>query len=442
MRLTELCDNPKDIEELQIILASEYFEITRSNVNYLLELNEKDFSIEFDYVLAKTKNLYISKSMVENFDHVKDDNLTTYVFFTYMNYKIVKGLFIIDEYMEHCDEINKICNTRVEQKYDDYNFYSNYLSIKLPNDLVKIESKEVSKEEIKYLKFVAIDNSLTDPNILDDFHRVQFNPITIDEISFYFSNSRYEWLIGLMEKNILFDNSTKPISKIRLEKHLKEYGKGFRSGYFNYLEKVENENELFSKEKKIFINKIFSKVHDALNVSCLPLQLIGNTNNEYKKSYKIIEDELFEQGILDGEIYKAWMIVAEYNPMFRKKWKKENAIQFPNQEIQYSGKETLKNQLDYNWFKVGLLFANGEMDKLIKKHESNFTQIAKEKFSHNPNGYRPYISETFNNSTLSDKNIWKNKLRLTTIHQHCIQNGISMTNSFLEHFEAINKSGT
>ncbi|WP_139252029.1 hypothetical protein [Maribacter aquivivus] len=288
--------------------------------------------------------------------------------------------------------------------------------------------QQPNNEEIKYLKFVAIDNSLTDINILEDFNRVQFNPIEIDEISFYFSNSRYEWLLQLIKNNKLFDNSNKPISKIELRKHLKQYGKGFRSGYFNYLKIIESETELFPNENEIFINKVFSKVYDAINVSCLPLQLL---KSEKEKKYKILEDALFDQGYIDGEIYKAWMIVAEYNPMFSKKWKKQNATQYPKEEKIVVKNQISKNPTDLIWFKIGLLFATGEIESLIKKHHSNFSQIAKTLFDSEWKSYRPYLSETYNNTSINNKNILSNNIKTKLLFEYCNENSIQMCDTFL-----------
>jgi len=441
MKLNDICDNPREIDELNIILTNEYFKLIRNNVEYLINLNERDFSIEFDYVLAKTNALPLVASLFDNFEYVKDGTLTTYAFYRYMNYKILKGLYIINEYMEHCDETNKIFNTQLDERYDDYHFYLNFLSLKEESKLIKVgDSKEIKtdrNEEIKYLKFVAIDNSLTDPNILEDFYRVQFNPMDIEEISFYLSNSHYEWLLGLIKKNMLFDDSIKLVSKIELKKHLKEYGKGFRYGYFNYIEKVENEIEYFSKENKIFINKIFSKVYDVFNASCLPLKVTKIENSNNQKGYQIIEDELFAKGVVDGEIYKAWMIIAEYNPMFRKKWKKENAINSITGETSAIKEKPTKNQTQLNWFKVGLLFATGEIENLFKQHESNFTQIAKSRFGSSWKSNRPYISETYNNTSTNNKNIWSSKTKVKLLYDYCFENSLEMSDAFLNQYKGI-----
>lgn len=80
------------------------------------------------------------------------------------------------------------------------------------------------------------------------------------------------------------------------------------------------------------------------------------------------------------------------------------------------------------WFNVGLLFANGEMDKLIIQFKSNANQIAK---SLNNPSYRPYISESISKANKNDKNIFSNQGKLRKIQAHCKENNISIVEDFL-----------
>jgi hypothetical protein len=196
------------------------------------------------------------------------------------------------------------------------------------------------EKEIEDIERVAYDNDLTDEYILRDFHTLDFRQVTIDEIKFYFSGNRLHWFSSLIKENLLIDTSNNPISEDKLKQYLKEYGKGFREGYFKYLEGyfkyLDKTNEgiyfdtkeiiLFKKENKNYINKIYSKVYKPTNLSCLPLESISMENNS-KEIYKIIEDDLFNFGVIDGEIYKAWIIISKYNSMFIKKWDNEKFIE-------------------------------------------------------------------------------------------------------------------
>jgi hypothetical protein len=88
------------------------------------------------------------------------------------------------------------------------------------------------------------------------------------------------------------------------------------------------------------------------------------------------------------------------------------------------------------WFKVGLLFATGEMQKLLKEPKANPTNIA-EKL--NNKGYNKYILATSQNykETNTDKNIYAHSDKLQKIYTHCKENNISMVEDFLKHIKSI-----
>ena len=82
------------------------------------------------------------------------------------------------------------------------------------------------------------------------------------------------------------------------------------------------------------------------------------------------------------------------------KWKKQNT------EVELNTQPKTKDYTKKIWFKVGLLFATGEMDKLITQFKSNATQIA----THLGNkSFRPYISESISKTNDTDKNIFSSK---------------------------------
>ncbi|HXH18882.1 MAG TPA: hypothetical protein VNJ07_07330, partial [Chitinophagales bacterium] len=86
-----------------------------------------------------------------------------------------------------------------------------------------------------------------------------------------------------------------------------------------------------------------------------------------------------------------------------------------------------KNRADYtktNWFKIGLKFANGEMDKLLEKH--NPTQVAKN--LGNENGYRPFISATLGKT--KGNNIYASRDKMEKIQAYCQENNIATTPHF------------
>lgn len=84
------------------------------------------------------------------------------------------------------------------------------------------------------------------------------------------------------------------------------------------------------------------------------------------------------------------------------------------------------------YFKVGILFANGEMDRLIEKHKkdrmANYTAIAKELGN---KSFRPYISESISGANKNNKNIFSNNTKLKLIKTYCESNGITVLDSFI-----------
>lgn len=84
-----------------------------------------------------------------------------------------------------------------------------------------------------------------------------------------------------------------------------------------------------------------------------------------------------------------------------------------------------------NWFKVGLLFATGEMDGLKIKHKNNSTHIARDKFGEEWESFRPYISESISNTNVNDKNVFSNKGKMLKIIKHCKKHKLNVTPDFI-----------
>lgn len=95
---------------------------------------------------------------------------------------------------------------------------------------------------------------------------------------------------------------------------------------------------------------------------------------------------------------------------------------------------TLIEELKYKesaWFKIGLLFATGEMEDLLSKFDSNGTQIAE--YLGNKKGLRPYITESIGiNKSTSEKSVFSNSGKMNKIILHCEQNNIPIVPAFLE----------
>lgn len=97
----------------------------------------------------------------------------------------------------------------------------------------------------------------------------------------------------------------------------------------------------------------------------------------------------------------------------------------------YSRKTSFKE--DY-WFKVGLLFATGEMKVLLDDKNGNATQVAKELGNSN---YRPYISESVSGQNKNDKNIFSNIDKMQKIINHCEENDINICSDFIDEYNKL-----
>jgi hypothetical protein len=122
------------------------------------------------------------------------------------------------------------------------------------------------------------------------------------------------------------------------------------------------------------------------------------------------------------------------------KWLESLAVKEQKEEIKDINASEVKANISANsdeikqkslWFNVGLLFANGEMDKLLLKHkqgtQSNYSAIAKELGNSN---YRPYISESVSNTNIGNKNIFSSPSKISFIEEYCKLHNISIVDSF------------
>ncbi|NDV15579.1 hypothetical protein GO009_06025 [Muricauda sp. TY007] len=86
------------------------------------------------------------------------------------------------------------------------------------------------------------------------------------------------------------------------------------------------------------------------------------------------------------------------------------------------------------WFEVGLKFASGEAQLAAnrKNQEGLSWDYVTKELGLDPKKHRPYLSETWNDTNkTSDKNIYNNKDKVTTIINYCEENGITVVDDFM-----------
>lgn len=106
-------------------------------------------------------------------------------------------------------------------------------------------------------------------------------------------------------------------------------------------------------------------------------------------------------------------------------------------QLEAAQPEKVKSDRDeeQNWFKVGLLFATGEIYPLLAKHKNNATHLAKE--LGNEKGFRPFISDSKGDSADRPTNIFSRPKKITTLHSYCIENKKDMCDEFLNKYNQI-----
>lgn len=89
--------------------------------------------------------------------------------------------------------------------------------------------------------------------------------------------------------------------------------------------------------------------------------------------------------------------------------------------------------ISHTWFKIGVNFATGKAQELYEKYKQDrghFTKVATELGFKETD--RPYISETINNSTWSNKNIYSSPEKIKKIYRYCQNNNIEVCSDFLD----------
>jgi hypothetical protein len=92
-----------------------------------------------------------------------------------------------------------------------------------------------------------------------------------------------------------------------------------------------------------------------------------------------------------------------------------------------------------NPFKVGLLFASGEIYKLCDEYKNNASAIAR---ALDNESYRPYITQTLSHNekkygSKDDKNIFLRLGLMSEIINHCKENGIAIHERFMTNYNTL-----
>lgn len=192
-------------------------------------------------------------------------------------------------------------------------------------------------------------------------------------------------------------------------------------------DKIKEDFYLITANKKNKIEIIeacklqITKHKEQLNISSVKLGY-DYYNSTTKREYFYT---IFEKTYFNFEDFLKGINCAELIAFYKNEIKclESNEIS----SLGTDNRENIDNYKNTIWFKVGLLFATGEMDKLITRFNGNATQIAKHLQNKN---YRPFISESISKTNKNDKNVFSDQGKLLKIQKHCIENKILMIDSF------------
>lgn len=213
-----------------------------------------------------------------------------------------------------------------------------------------------------------------------------------------------------------------------------------RSNYTTLkLSNIPSDLELKEKQYQTELNDFLEKNPCANEKRYIEyrIKILEKVLEEYYESADMYEgEELDGKELFDGNLITTKTGTAsDY-------WDNMNELDFSKDKLQQllepKGIEVNSKKKDYkeeNWFVVGLLFATGEMQEALKKHNGNATEVAK--LFKNEKGYRPIISDSMSNSTSRVTNIFSRPDKLTKIYLYCIENNIVMCDEFLSIYNGI-----
>lgn len=238
------------------------------------------------------------------------------------------------------------------------------------------------------------------------------------------------------------------------EKDLKKFIEGFSNTSKNSL---LNEQSLFIKDFKKKFNDLGSDkqsrklIIDSRNRLIHSKQLIRNKTKNIKIIELVINSYNNSMNMIENYCRDLYPELFSYSDKFlfnvgdTKYTEIENSFFKDNFPVKkYTNKETTikinvlsKEKSECIWFKVGLLFAEGKIQKIKKDNPKiSFKKIA-QKF--NNESYEAYIKATLNEYTKSntDKNIYSHIDKLENIFSHCEKNNITICEEFKSKYNSL-----
>lgn len=201
---------------------------------------------------------------------------------------------------------------------------------------------------------------------------------------------------------------------------------------------VKNFHKKTKIEKEKFINSYQNNILDVISeIDFAFNDLLSNCKDAENRLYTIEE-------LTPKNIKKREKLIKEIELLNNSKTQWNNDLKYfikigiqETKELDAKS-NTKKDKTEENWFIVGVKFATGEMQNLLKN--DNPTQIARN--LGNVEGFRPYISQTNgiikDKNKPDDKNIYKRKKSdINLILEYCKSNNLEVCQDFKDKIKHI-----
>lgn len=175
--------------------------VIRANGKYLLDLDDRDFCYEFDYVTAKSCLIPVSglnPVTGESVEHAAES-----YFLLYLQISVIRAIYILEQYVEHCNRIVKPYSDKINEKIDLYYFKKTFLEIKFkkldPSKDIFLLKQKVNKLET--IKKESRQNLLEGKSLnLAERYRLADQLFGIDKFirGLNISNAEMSQLVGLI----------------------------------------------------------------------------------------------------------------------------------------------------------------------------------------------------------------------------------------------------
>jgi hypothetical protein len=364
----------------------------------------------------------VRKNMIRKFELISDNNSNEFTV-NYLKNKIETAN----------EKIENVLNT---ESNSNGNYRENRVALFLSwkDCLNYFNSKLYEIENQKYKTFDELfDNAFQNKKI--NFDNINEIPYIKALINGYLN----EWLIKTKGLDYNNERDYNKILSIYFDEFVEHYNKTEISNFIN----SSLENMMNKAVAESDYNELNRKLEIAIAITGFGKH---NLNNTQQPVFHYIKAVLIQFSLDNLE---AKDIVFEMQGAFSPNFNKNVTDKIINylKGIEYfqgkNEKVILNRRNDShknnNWFKVGLLFASGEIYKHYDENNKSATATAR---ALGNNSYRVYITQTFgHNEKLygkkDDKNIFLNLNKMTQIINHCEENGITIDETFVANYNTL-----